>query len=54
MSANKFIRTVVVACTALLLGNVTSAAPLKVAVIEALSGPVDRLQSFQPIVNVFV
>lgn len=39
MSASKFIRTVVVACTALLLGNVTSAAPLKVAVIEALSGP---------------
>ena len=39
MSASKFIRPVVVAFTALLLGTVTSAAPLKVAVIEALSGP---------------
>jgi branched-chain amino acid transport system substrate-binding protein len=39
MSASKFIRPVVVACTALLLVSVTLAAPLKVAVIEALSGP---------------
>ena len=37
MSASKFIRPVV-ACTTLLLGTLTSAAPLKMTVIEALSG----------------
>ena len=38
MSAIKFFLPVVIACTALLLVTVTSAAPLKMTVIEALSG----------------